>query len=96
MSNDEANFGCDEPFGVDNGELLGIPSHQCFVLGYELADISRQADFVADGFGQPVRAENQERIKRALTKRQRKFSLTYMTNDSSESWMQLWVAPKDE
>jgi len=89
-----AEFGCVEPFDIDDGELDGLTPQQCFVLGYELADISRRAELLEDSFGALVHSSNRERIERALQKRGRDCRFGWAGDDRSESWMHLWVAPK--
>lgn len=91
----DANYGCIEPFNIDDGQLDGETRQQCFVLGYELADLSRRAELDLNGFGGPVHALNRERIEAAMKKRNRDCKLSWDNSDQSESWMQLWVAPRE-
>lgn len=91
----DSEFGCIEPFDIDDGQLDGLTPQQCFVLGYELADLSRQAELNDEGFGGPVHADNRERIEAAMKKRRRKCGLSWSSEDQSETWMNLWVAPRD-
>lgn len=90
-----ADFGIVESFNIDDGQLDGLTPQQCFVLGYELADLSRQAELDPAGFGGPVHAINRDRIQAAMYKRNRKCGFAWSGDDKSESWLQLWVAPKD-
>jgi len=85
-----ADFGLVKSFNIDDGELDGLSSQQCFVLGYELAQIdSLLARGVA--INKPVNAENKERIEESCRDADRTFRLTWMEGDSSESWMMLDV-----
>lgn len=83
-------YGLVKSFDIDNGELEGIPAHQCFVMGYELALID-EALKRPNPIAKPVRVENRERIEKACRDMGRKFSLTFMADDSSESWLWLEV-----
>lgn len=79
-----------EPFGIDNGELDGLSPQECFVLGYELAQIHELAEHV-DGFSKTVHATNQPRIEDSLRRRGREFSWMWPSDDPSESWLYLNV-----
>lgn len=92
----EAEFRPVEPFNIDAGELDGLSPQQCFVLGYELADVSRRAELDSRGFGGPVHADNHDRLANALERRGRKFGMTWASDDKSETWMHLWVPPVNE
>lgn len=84
-------FGLKKTFDIDHGELDGIPPHQCFVLGYELALIDERLNS-PDEFACYVHAENRERVEKSCRDAERDFTLNYMDNDVSESWMWLKVA----
>lgn len=84
-----------EPFGIDSGQLADMTPQDCFVLGYELADIARLAEFEPQQIDRPVHAANRERIEAFLLRRGRLFQLTWPTDDISEEWMHLSIAPKD-
>ena len=89
-----ADFGLLKPFDIDHGELDGFTQQECFVLGYELAEIDcllRQQPAIC----KPVHADNSERIKKACVDSERQFVLNWMPGDPSESWMQLQVAPME-
>lgn len=89
-----ANFGLLKPFDIDHGELDGLRQQDCFVLGYELAQI----DFLLkqpEEINKPVHADNNDRITKACIESGRRFHLKWMPGDPSESWMQLQVAPAD-
>ncbi len=77
-------------FDIDDGELDGIPPHECFVLGYELSIVD---GLIALGveIDRPVHAANQGRIEKSCIKSGRQYKLKWSLDDSSESWMQLWV-----
>jgi hypothetical protein len=87
-----AQFGLIKPFDIDHGELDELSRQQCFVLGYELAQI----DFLLKqraAICKPVNADNSERIEKACAKSGRSYRLEWMQCDSSEAWMTLSVAP---
>jgi hypothetical protein len=87
-----ANFGLVKSFDIDNGELDGVSAQQCFVLGYELAQI----DFLlksGDAIRQPIHADNLSRIQKSCADANRRFRTTWMAGDQSESWLLLEVAP---
>ncbi len=85
-----ADFGLLKPFDIDDGELDGESSQQCFVLGYELAQIDAEIER-PKAINKPVHAANQHRIRKSCTDAERTFSLAWMEGDSSETWMQLDV-----
>ena len=87
-----ADFGCIRPFHIDNGELDGESPQQCFVLGYELAQIDMMLER-PEPIVRPVHAQNKERIVEALKNSGREYRLTWAAGDVSESWMMLAVLP---
>ena len=91
----DSDFGLVEPFDIDDGQLDGNTPQENFVLGYELADISMRAEWDPDGFNKPIHADNKDRIEKALKKRGRMFRCTWPTDDRSEQWLDLSVAPMD-
>lgn len=82
------------PFDIDNGELDGLRPQECFVLGYELAQIDGLLK-TGEQFQKPVHASNRNRIEAELKRQERHYKLHYMQDDVSESWMWLAVAPHD-
>jgi hypothetical protein len=92
--NNVANFGLKKSFGIDSGELDGLSSQQCFVLGYELADIDHLLK-AGDGIHKPVHADNRQRIEAACRDVSRPYHLTWLPGDSSESWLLLEVPPAE-
>ncbi|NOY42805.1 MAG: hypothetical protein GXP26_13345 [Planctomycetes bacterium] len=85
-----AEYGLLKPFDIDHGELQQLTQQECFVLGYELADIDhllKQPHLIS----KPVHADNRERIQKACLESGRNFTLQWMQADPSESWMQLEV-----
>ncbi len=85
-----ASFGLIKPFDIDHGELDGLRQQDCFVLGYELAQIDQLLK-QPESINKPVHADNNNRIKKACVESGRQYSLTWMSGDSSESWMHLQV-----
>jgi len=77
-------------FNIDNGELDGLSSQQCFVLGYELAQIDSLLSS-GEKIYRPVNADNRERIESACRRANRQYRLTWLSDDASEGWMQLEV-----
>lgn len=90
-----AGYGLVKSFDIDNGELDGLPPHQCFVLGYELALIDESLK-MPGAIGKPVHSHNRSRIEKACRDSDRRFSLTYMHDDASEEWLWLAVEPMEE
>lgn len=81
-----------EPFGIDAGELDDLSPQQCFVLGYELAQVHRLADHITErDTEKTVHAANRERIEAALCARGRQFSWTWPHDDQSEAWVFLTI-----
>lgn len=87
-----ATFGLIKSFQIDNGELEGLNEKECFVLGYELAQIDH---LLATGelIEKPVHAANRVRIESACRDANRHFELKWSECDPSESWMILVVPP---
>ena len=85
-----AQYGLIKSFGIDDGELDNISPQQCFVLGYELAQIDQLLTHPA-AISKPVNAANRERIEAACRQSGRPCSLNWLQGDLSESWMQLEV-----
>lgn len=88
-----SNFGLIKSFGIDDGQLDDISRQQCFVLGYELAQIDQLLES-----GEPIRrsvnAGNRERIEASCRDAERTFRINWLPGDASESWLLLDVAPK--
>jgi len=94
MKNDDmenAEFGLVESFDIDNGELDGLTPQNCFVLGFELAQIIALARHPG-GSQRPVHLANKARIEKHLRKAPRQFKLEYMP-DGSETWAWLALEP---
>ena len=94
MSSDNREWKPLFSFGIDDCELYDLESHECFTLGYELALVREVYAVREDGWSGPVHSEKVQRIHRALKEAKRSYSLEWMPNDSSESWMQLKILPK--
>lgn len=90
----EGTFEMFESFSIDNGELAGMTPQQCFVLGYELAQIHSIAKDYRGVVDKTVHADNLERIKSALEKRSRRYEVTWPHDDVSESWVFLRIFEK--
>ena len=90
-----AQYGLIKSFDIDNGELAEQSPQQCFVLGYELAEIDHLLK-CDEGIHKPVHAENLARIKKSCEDSGRHFRLSWMPGDPSESWMLLLVQPSGE
>lgn len=86
-------FGLIKSFEIDNGELRDLTQQECFVLGYELAQIDQL--LVGDTpIHRQVHADNRSRIETSCQDAGREFTLSWMDVDPSESWMMLHVAPR--
>lgn len=90
-----ATYGLKKSFHVDHGELDGLRSNECFVLGYELALVDEGLKRPA-AISRPIHVENRERVEEACRDSGRAFRLTWMPGDVSETWLQLEVAPQAE
>ena len=84
-----ADFELQKSFNIDNGELDGLSPQECFVLGYELAQIDGLVSGLSGPFEKPIHAANKERIEKALEGCT--YDLKYMSDDVSETWMLLTV-----
>lgn len=87
-----SEFGLIKSFQIDSGELDGLRPQECFVLGYELAQIDQLLK-ATKAIHQPVHADNQARIRSACEDAGRAYQLTWLPGDVSESWLLLEVAP---
>jgi len=85
-----AEFGLKKSFGIDNGELDGLRPQECFVLGYELAEID--ALLLRPGaIDRPVHTQNRDRILQSCKEARRPCELKWLPGDVSESWQRLLV-----
>lgn len=89
-----ASFGLIRSFDIDDGQLDELRRKDCFVLGYELAKIDTMLERPED-IEALVHAENRERVVKSCEDAKRSYSLSWMNNDSSESWLMLTVARSD-
>lgn len=90
----EKEFGLEESFNIDDGQLEGMTPQEIFVLGYELGAISLEAEHNHENFHRLAHIDNQGRIEKALTKRDRQFDVKFSHDDQSERWFEVYVKPK--
>lgn len=90
-----SNFGLIKSFGIDNGELDAMSAQECFVLGYELAQIDALLER-GDEIHKPVHADNRSRIESACRDAGADFRLNWLPGDLSESWLLLEVPRRSE
>jgi hypothetical protein len=90
-----AQFGLIKSFDIDHGELDGLIAQECFVLGYELAEIDALLKR-PQPIQKPVHAANRERIEKSCKDSGRPYRLLWMDVDPSESWMTLSVAAREK
>lgn len=88
-----SDFGLVKSFGIDDGELDELSSQQCFVLGYELAQIDHLLEGESE-IQKPVHADNRQRIETACQDAGRPHRLNWCEGDVSESWLILEVPPR--
>ncbi len=86
----EGEYHCERPFGIDNGELGDATQQECFVLGYELAQIDKLLT-QGDVFNKTVHATNRGRIEMWLKRQGKEYRFTWPDDDVSESWIYLRV-----
>lgn len=91
MSGEERSL--QKSFDIDDGELYGMSPQECFVLGYELAMIDSLLEHERDSFTRMVHATNRDRIQKWCDDADRECRIVWHHGDSSETWMQLDVAP---
>ena len=91
MAEEKGNYLLLESFEIDDGQLDGLTHQECFVLGYELSQVSHKASSDPDEFRVLIHSENLSRVELALVKRNRTHSTTWMRNDLSEGWLELLV-----
>lgn len=82
-----------ESFNIDDGELDGLSPQECFVLGVEWQMVRSLADGDS-AFKRPVHMYNRDRLIAVLESRGRVYTLSYMHEDSSETYMYLAVEAK--
>jgi hypothetical protein len=87
-------FGLIRPFDIDDGQLDGLRPQECFVLGYELAQVDA---LLKDGsrFVCNFHAENKDRIEAYARKLGRECRFSWMQGDVSESWLTLESPAKE-
>lgn len=90
----DKEFGLEESFNIDDGQLEGMTPQEIFVLGYELGSISIEAEHNAENFHRLAHIDNQSRIEAALAKRERQFEVKFAHDDQSERWFEVYVKPK--
>lgn len=88
-----AKFGLIKSFSIDDGELDGMTPQECFVLGYELAQIDNRLKS-GESFSQMVHLDNRTRIEDACRDAGRTFKVSWLDNDPAESWLSLTVDTK--
>lgn len=86
------DYGLIRSFKIDDGELGDASQQECFVLGYELAQVDAAIES-GKGILRPIHTANRERIEKNARKHGRDFRITFMHDDVSESWAQLEIAP---
>lgn len=89
----DGEFGLVESFGVDDGELDGKTPQECFVLGYEMAQVCHEVDSDPEEINKTVHADNIDRITAAMKKREREFQFMWPSDDVAESWVYLKILP---
>lgn len=87
-------FNLQKTFDIDHGELDNTSPQQCFVLGYELAQVDSLLSSNR-GIYKPINADNRDRIESACRTSGRSYKLTWLSGDPSESWMILEAPPID-
>lgn len=88
----QGDFHCSRPFGIDDGELDGKSPQECFVLGYETAQLDaliEHPDRIP--FSKTIHSDNRARIESNLVRHSRKFKFEWPTDDRSESYLYLTV-----
>ena len=85
-----SSFGLLKSFDIDNGELDAMSPQQCFVLGYELAQVDGLLAMDQE-INKPFNADNRSRIEAACRESGRQYRIQWLQGDESESWMQLQV-----
>ena len=84
--NEDAEFQCQEPFGVDDGQLANVSRETAFVLGVEWQMVATQSNRSV-GFDRPIHTENAVRIGQMLRRRGREFRISAYCED--DSWLEV-------
>lgn len=88
------DFGLQESFDCDDPDAFaGMTPAQIFTLGYEFAVVCLQMEANEHGYRPIVNLENQARIDKAASKRNRKTSWKFSAEDISETWAELRWEP---
>jgi hypothetical protein len=90
-----SSFGLIKRFDIDDGELDSLSAQECFVLGYELAQIDAALEH-GDEIRKPVHADNRARIESACRDAGADFRLNWLPGDLSESWLLLEVPRRSQ
>ena len=88
-----ADFGLIRSFDIDGDELQGLSPQQCFVLGYELAQVDAIIESGGGCADKIIHQENRSRIERYCTVKGVECETSWMHNDPSESWCSLTILP---
>ena len=89
-----AEFGLVRSFDIDHGQLDHVSRQTAFVLGYELASIDSELKS-GRAISRTVHADNRSRIEKACRDSGREYRISWMPGDKSESWLELYVKPKN-
>ena len=79
-----------QSFFIDDGQLEGLPNHQCFVLGVEWQMVYSQ---ILEGFAfsRALRIENKDRIEKMLWGHGRRYTV----KPHDDEWLWLEVEKSD-
>ena len=69
-------YGLEDAFNIDNGELDAISKQKCFTLGIEWAMI-KELLFKKKPFSQPFHSDNYERVKILANKYAKEWTIEY-------------------
>jgi hypothetical protein len=80
------------PFDIDDGQLECLSPQECFVLGYELAQVDALLS-TGERFSKMIHSANLDRVKIVCVTFERSFAAVYSADDQSESWVTINVGP---
>lgn len=88
----EGEWHCKHPFGIDTGELDGIPPHECFVLGVEWQMLFAQLESEEHTFTRMIHEQNAMRLAALCKQLGRKCKLQSL---DKSGWYEIEVLAKD-
>lgn len=88
---EDTDFGLQESFQIDDGQLDPFEKHECYVFGWETGTLAAHAENEMQEWSSLVHVANWSRVEDALLKRGR----TFTTEVHCDTWMTVYVEAYD-